>query len=83
MYTYILGIYVYILLWYSQHVCQVHTQLFLSRAAVLLHLVCFTTKLGFREIQVDVQTSDVMAGAGGAARPAQDVQHQPEGTVCH
>ncbi len=64
--------------------------LFLSRAAVLLHsglaLVpkpCFAVKLGFREIQVDVWTSDVMAGAGGAAGPAPDVQHQPEGTACH
>jgi hypothetical protein len=28
-------------------------------------------------IQVDVQTSAVMAGAGGASGPAQDVRHQP------
>ncbi len=35
------------------------------------------------EIQVNVPglTSDVMAGAGGAAGPTPDVQHQPEGTV--
>ncbi len=61
--------------------------LFLSRAAVRRHMAaskpCFTAKLGFREIQVDVLTSDVMAGAGGAAGPAPDVRHQPEGTVCH
>ncbi len=36
--------------------------------------------MGVREIQVDVRTSDVMAGAGGAAGPAPDVRHQPEGT---
>jgi hypothetical protein len=59
----------------------------LSRAAVLRHIVmaaskpCFAANLGFREIQVDVRTSDVMAGAGGAAGPAQDVRHQPEGTA--
>jgi hypothetical protein len=40
---------------------------------------CFTSNLGFREIQVqvDVQTSDVMAGAGGGEGPAPDVRHQP------
>ena len=43
---------------------------------------CSAAKLGFREIQVDVRTSDVMAGAGGGAGPAPDVRHQPEGTVC-
>ncbi len=35
--------------------------------------------MGFREIKVDVRTSDVMAGAGGAAGPAQDVRNQPAG----
>ncbi len=62
-------------------------KLFLSLAVVQRHLAaskqCFTAKLGFWEIQVDVLTSDVMAGAGGAVGPAQDVQYQPEGTVCH
>ena len=51
--------------------------LFLSRAAVLRHIAaskpCRAAKLGFREIQVDVWTSDVMAGAGGGAGPAPDV----------
>ena len=36
--------------------------------------------MGIREILVDIQTSDVMARAGGAAA-APDVGHQPEGTV--
>ena len=57
---------------------------FLSQAAVLRHMaaskLCFAAKLGFRELQVDIRISDVMAGAGGAAAgPAPDVQHQPEG----
>ena len=60
--------------------------LFLSRAAVRRHIAaskpCRSAKLGIREIQVDVRTSDVMAGAGGGAGPAPDVRHQPEGTVC-
>ncbi len=55
--------------------------LFLSRAAVLCHIAaskpCSAAKLGFREIQVDVRTSDVMAGAGAArdppARPTSDI----------
>jgi hypothetical protein len=59
--------------------------LFLSRAAVHRHIAaskpCSTAKMGIRDIQVDVRTSDVMAGAGGAAGLAQDVLHQPEGTV--
>ena len=61
---------------------------FLSRAAVLRHIAaskqCRAAKLqvGIREILVDVRTSDVMAGAGGGAGPAPDVQHQPEGTMC-
>jgi hypothetical protein len=37
--------------------------------------------MGIQEIQVDVRTSEVMARAWGAAGPAPDVQHQPEGTV--
>ena len=56
--------------------------LFLSRAAVLRHIAaskpCRAAKLGIREIQVDVLTSDAMAGAGGGAGPAPDVRHQPE-----
>ena len=59
--------------------------LFLSRAAVHRHISqskqCSAAKMGIREIQVEILTSDVMAGAGGPARPAPDVQHQPEGTV--
>ena len=51
--------------------------LFLSWAA---SQPCFTAKLGFRDIQVDVRTSDIMAGAGGPAA-APDVRHQPEGTA--
>ena len=60
--------------------------LFLSRAAVRRHIsaskLCRAAKMGIQEIQVDVLTSDVMAGAGGGAGPAPDVRHQPEGTVC-
>jgi hypothetical protein len=59
--------------------------LFLSRAAVHRHIAasrpCSAAKMGIREIQVDVRTSDVLAGAGGAAGPAPDVRHQPEGAV--
>jgi hypothetical protein len=59
--------------------------LFLSRAAVHRHIAaskpCSTAAMGIREIQVDVRTSDVMAGAGGAAGPAPDVRHQPAGTA--
>jgi hypothetical protein len=58
--------------------------LFLSRAEVHCHIAaskpCRAAKMGIRQIQVEVQTADVMAGAGGAAGPAPDVQHQPEGT---
>ncbi len=55
--------------------CQLSSQgLFLSLVVVWRHLAaskpCFTAKMGFQEIQVDVLTSDVMAGAAG---PAQDV----------
>ena len=38
--------------------------------------------LNNNKIQVDVRSSDVMAGAGGGAGPAPDVRHQPEGTAC-
>ncbi len=59
--------------------------LFLSRVAVHRHIAasnpCSTAKIGIREIQVDVRTSDVMARAGGAAGPVPDVRHQPAGTV--
>ena len=61
--------------------------LFLSRAAVHRHIAalrpCSAANMGIREIQVDVRTSDsdVLAGVGGAAGPAQDVRHQPEGAV--
>jgi hypothetical protein len=59
--------------------------LFLSRAAVHRHIAalrpCPAANMGIREIQVDVRTSDVLAGAGRAAGPAQDVRHQPEGAL--
>ncbi len=59
--------------------------LFLCLATVHHHIghlkPCSAAKMGIREIQVDIQTSEVMADAGGAAGPAQDVRHQPEGTV--
>jgi hypothetical protein len=64
--------------------------LFLTWAAVhryIGHLPpCSAANMGIREIQVDVSTSDVMAGARGWAGPAPDVQHQPAGTLlpwCH
>ncbi len=38
--------------------------------------------MDFLEIQVDVWTIEVIAGAGCCAGPAPDVPHQPEGTVC-
>jgi hypothetical protein len=45
--------------------------LFLSQAAVRRYIAaskpCCAAKMGFQEIQVDVRTSDVMAGAGGGA----------------
>jgi hypothetical protein len=45
--------------------------LFLNLAGVCSHIraskACFTADLGFKEIHVDAQASDVMAGAGGAA----------------
>ena len=56
-----------------------------SLAAVHRHIAasrpCSAAKMGIREIQVDVRTSDVLAGAGGAAGSAPVVRHQPEGTV--
>jgi hypothetical protein len=59
--------------------------LFLSRAAVHRHIghskPCSAAKMGIREIQVEVRASNVMARARGAAGPAPDVRHQPEGTV--
>ena len=38
-----------------------------------------TVKLGYWEIHVEAQASDVMTGAGGAAGPAPDARHQPLG----
>jgi hypothetical protein len=40
---------------------------------------CREAGLGFREVHVEARAGDVMAGAGGAAGPAQDVRHQPPG----
>ncbi len=75
--------------WHTYHhseTGQLSTRgLYLSRAAVDRHIAaskpCLTAKMGIREIQVNVQTSDVMAGAGGAAGPAPDVRQQTAGTV--
>ena len=57
--------------------------LFLNRAAVRRHIsaakACFAADLGFSEIRVDARSGDVMAGLGGAAGPAPDVQHQCPG----
>jgi hypothetical protein len=59
--------------------------LFLARAAVRRHIratkSCRDSEagLGFREVHVEARAGDVMAGAGGAAGPAQDVRHQPPG----
>ena len=59
--------------------------LFLHRAAVLRHIsaspACRAAKVGIRTIQVEALAGDVMAGAGGAAGPAPDVRHQPQGDV--
>jgi hypothetical protein len=65
------------------------TDLFLGRAAVRRHIAaskpCCAAKMGFQEIQVDVRTSDVMAGAGVGAGPVATRAGRPtlaEGTVC-
>jgi hypothetical protein len=59
--------------------------LFISQAAVRSNIgplkPCSAAKLGIREIQVDILTIYVMAGAGGKSGPTLDVQHQPEGTM--
>jgi hypothetical protein len=61
--------------------------LFLTRAAVRRHISATKSfreaGLGFRQVHVEARAGDVMAGAGGAAGPAQDVRHQPPGdTEC-
>ncbi len=61
--------------------------LFLARAAVRRHISatksCREAGLGFREVHVEAQAGDVMAGAGGAAGPGPDIRHQPPGdTEC-
>ncbi len=62
-------------------------RLFHNRAAVKRHISasrpCRAEDLGFREIHVDVWASDVMAGGGGAAGPAQDVRLQQEGNILY
>ena len=41
---------------------------------------CCAANMGFREIHVEARPGDVMAGGGGAAGPAPDIQHhQPPG----
>jgi hypothetical protein len=58
--------------------------LFLNRAAVRRHIAasrpCHAADAGIRTIQ-EARAGDVMAGAGGAAGPTLDVQHQPAGDV--
>ncbi len=55
--------------------------LFINRASVRRHIAaskpCHAADLGYREIQVEARAGDVVAGAGGAAGHAPDVQHQP------
>ncbi len=62
-----------------------HSGMFLNRASVRRHIAatkpCRKVNLGIWEIQVEARTCDVMAGRGGTAGPAQDVQHQPAGDV--
>jgi hypothetical protein len=60
--------------------------LFLDRAGVRRHIraskACFAASHGhgFKEIHVEaLPCGNVMAGAGGAAGPAQDIRHQPPG----
>jgi hypothetical protein len=60
--------------------------LFLNRAAVRRHIAaskpCHAVDAGIRTIQVEeARAGDVMAGAGGAAGPSPDVQHQAAGDV--
>jgi hypothetical protein len=60
--------------------------LFLNRAAVQRHIAaskpCHAADACIRTIQVEeARAGDVMAGAGGAAEPAPDVQYQPAGDV--
>ena len=59
--------------------------LFLNRAGLRRHIAAskasFAADCGFKEIHVEAQAGDVMAGAGGAAGPAPDVRHQPAGKI--
>ena len=59
-------------------------RLYGSRRAATIHVgksaPCHALGLGVREIRVAAGTgADVMAGGAGAARPTQDVRHQPPG----
>ena len=77
----------------TQFVCAHCTGLLSSRglfniwAAVRRHIsaakACSAADLGFREMHLDVRAGDVMAGEGGAAGPAPDVRHQPEGKIVY
>ncbi len=62
-----------------------HRCMFLNRASVLRHIAsskpCRDARMGIREILLEALAGDVMAGGGGAAGPAPDVQHQPAGDV--
>jgi hypothetical protein len=57
--------------------------LFLNQDSVRRHIAaskhCRAADLGYRQIQVEARSGDVIAGAGGAAGPAPDVRHQPPG----
>ncbi len=65
----------------SQSQPGLHWQGVFRNQLALSRSVSCRANMGIQEIQVEVLTSDVMAEAGGAAGPALDVQHQPEGTV--
>jgi hypothetical protein len=58
--------------------------LFLARAAVRRHISatksCREAGLGFREVHVEARAGDVLAGAGGAAGPAPDVDTSHQAT---
>jgi hypothetical protein len=59
--------------------------LFLNLAAVRRHIAASkqyqAAQDGIRQIQMEARSSDIMAGAGGAAGSAPDVRHEPEGDV--
>jgi hypothetical protein len=62
-----------------------HRGMFLNRASVRRHIAatkpCREANMGIREVLLEAQAGDVMAGVGGAVGPAPDVRHQPAGDV--